>query len=553
MKECCTPYCPPGVKCGNDGCGGSCGYCESHEYCTVAGQCRFLGWENVTISSVTAPDRYTVQIIFSRHPGNGPSSLSIYSVSGLSLNSVVYDSDLAIATIITEKQKLGWTYEITIDNGEKVPGDLTKSFLSAESAKFWATDFSDFSEYQLTANRAAVGENVVIYIEEGENAADVAQTRDEFDNNIYPTLTSLYNDAPDFDGNGKILILGLDGGGYYGGYFDSINTFSNEDTMAWWEIHSNEMDMVYINVDWGTLYPTSVVPHEFSHLLYNEGHDLWGDYWAYHDEGLAECAVHAVYGPNNYAIEFYLNDYSGLINDGLSLVNWIWGEYSNYAQAYLFWSYIASRLQGIPSYGNIFNMNDGDPDEVNYWISIELGSDFPTVLMENLIANWVQNSTGIYGYNGFLSFAAESAPLVPVGTTSVDLEPYSGVFFKLAELSVIYPLGVGASILYAGIDDSGNVDLDNPFYVENGVLLAFNSNRNYSAFPGPWEHSGPDFPAIKSRKKSSLQPINVSPAWLDPPPHFRWNKQARQKWHAGLKRRIKHAPKILAPIFYDKD
>src|SRR4030043_1748336 len=97
--------------------------------------------------------------------------------------------------------------------------------------------------------------------------------------------------------------------------------------MNMWGIHSNEMEMIYINTAYGSLYPVNVVPHEFQHLLYAERHNTDLEYWAYHDEGLAECAVHAVFGINENAVYYYLNDPDGMIRTGLSLVHWTWGLY----------------------------------------------------------------------------------------------------------------------------------------------------------------------------------------------------------------------------------
>ncbi len=35
----CTPSCAPGAECGSDGCGGSCGSCDSDELCGAGGAC----------------------------------------------------------------------------------------------------------------------------------------------------------------------------------------------------------------------------------------------------------------------------------------------------------------------------------------------------------------------------------------------------------------------------------------------------------------------------------------------------------------------------------
>ena len=502
------------------------------------------GPDTVTIESVKAPTQYEVRATFETDLGSFAQDAANYSIgeakNTLAIDSVTYDSQTKTTVLVTGKQKLGIEYTLTFAAGD---AQDQASFISADTAQFWVIDFSDYHQYRITTDRMAVGDTAVIYIEQGWTVPDVNETIAAFDDTIHPTLTDLFAQAPDQDGNDRITILGLAGDGYYGGYFDPVNTYSEENTMDWWGMHSNEMEIVHINVEMETLAPYHVVAHEFQHLLYNGVHGQSGQYYAYHDEGLAECAVHAVSGPNQRAIDTLLNDWDGEFAAGLSLVNWQYANYDNYALAYLFWTYLAGQVDGVSTYGDIFDLSLGDPILVDGLIQDLLGpsESFASVQLAHYIASWVQAPTGPYGYGSMLSFNAASAPTVNAGTTSLDLEPYAGVWFALSQAQVDYPGTQGANIVYAGIDDAGNVDLTAPFDVDGGVLVVHNANQNYNTFPP--EHSGPDIAATKD--KSVPVPFswrNIPPTWLDPPPVTPDRRDLIDAWRAAAKMRLAEDP-----------
>jgi len=499
-------------------------------------------WDGVSILSANAPDGYSIRVAFDGTPppdeAADPEAYTVDSSWGdLDIVAAEFDADAGLAVLTTGRQKLGVTYELTVNDADGEPIDgLTAEFLSADTFKFWVTDFASYAKYEVVANRFAVGTYCVVYVEQGWNPSGAEQAASYFDNNTYPIETDLFTDPPDLDGNGRITLLGLDGGQYYGGYFDPINAYTDAQTMSWWGVHSNEMEVVHINVSGGDFDDGGhIVPHEFQHLLYHEDHGWTDPYWAYHDEGLAECAVRAVTGGNDYAVEFYFWDYQGKFAEGLSLVNWTYALYENYALAYLFWTYLASRIDGIDSYGEFFDLNTGNPAEVEALIEDELGSDFATVQMEGLIANWVQASSGIYGYEGLISFPPGHPPTVESGTTSVNLQPFAGTFFTLTETSVDYPGTEGAHIVYAGIDGADSVDLEPPFDVSGGGLLVFNSAFDYVAFDP--EHSGPDLPAT-GWKSEAVPAAAISPAWTDPPPVTPDDLEPLQRWREATAARL---------------
>ncbi len=477
------------------------------------------GWMGVIVEEISAPTQYSVAVVLNQNVGESyatdPQYYSFASSNGdLTIEEIAYDANTNTVTFTTSKQALGVTYTLTINRQTVGVDDIVVDFLAADTALFYAEDFETGLQYQLTAYRAGVGETCVLYVEEGQTMSDVEETVDAFDNQIYPIETATFTEPTDIDQNGRIVLLGLYGGEWYGGYFSAVNQFSDAETMDWWDLHSNEAEMIYINTIDETFYPVIIVPHEFAHLLYHVQHGLNEEYWAYHDEGLAECAVHAVFGANEYAVNYYLADINGIIAGGLSMVDWVYAQYENYVLAYLWWTYLASRLNGAGTYSDIFAFPTGNPTEANTFTETYLASDFNTVHFESLLASWVQAPTGPYGFAAMMSFPAASCPTVASGTSSLDLEPFGGAFFALAQSQVSYPGTQGANIVYAGIDADGNVDLDEPFDIAGGALVVYNRNFEYTSFPA--EHSGPDIAAPKLTRGKHGAPI--SPAWNDPPP-----------------------------------
>lgn len=517
--------------CDFEACDGVC--CAPSERC-VGNQCvEHGGWYGVTLGNVWAPDEHTVVLALSGDPGQSAAELaSIYGLGSplgsLVVQAVSYEAAAQEVTLTTSRQKLGVTYTVTVDRSPYEPNPETADFIAADTAGFWVTDFSDpmFGDYWIVADRVGVGTRSVAYVEQGWDAWETASALAEFDGQVYPTLTGQYIAAPDFDGNERVVLLGLDGEGYYGGYFSPTNQYPDDQTMTQWGRHSNEMEIVHINISYGTWMVREVVTHEFGHLLYHERHGLQAEYWDYHDEGLAEAGVHLVYGVNQGALDYYYQDPQGLIGNGLSLVHWTWAQYENYALAYLWWIYLASRTGDLSGVSGIFNLATGDPAAVDTWIAQNIGGDFASAQRDFLVANWVKAAAGPYGYGSLLDLSAQPDPTtVTAGTTSVDLPPFAGAFFRLGAASVGYPGTEGADIWYLGIDGAGTVDATAPFDVGGGALLVFNASQNSAS--AATQHSGPDAPAVMPPPPA---PAPVPLAWTNPPPVTPDRLQALRAW-----------------------
>ena len=476
-------------------------------------------------ATVAAPDRTTLTVAFGGQPepaaAQQPGAYGVTSDHGsLAVLGVHYDVDARRATLTTSPQKLGVTYTVTVTptTGEPFAG----SAMAADTAHFWISDPDDDSWAQLEvhATRVAVGEGVVIYQADGEWIEDPEDLAHEFDQVILPAMATVFPQPPDRDGNGRIAILGTSGD--FGGYFNPLNQYDDSMTLSRYGLHSNEMELLHLNPGIGSWYYGSTMAHEFQHLLYHSNHSLADGYFEYHDEGLAECAVHVVYGANETALQMLYWDSEGLLANGLSLVHWTYGLYENYALAYVFWTYVMAQMDdGVAGYRRIFDVQGGSPAQVSGFLQDALGADLPFTHVLSLAALWTQAPTGPFGYHGLLGLGPGSYPTAPAGTTSLPLEPFAGAFFPLAESPVDYPGTQGPHILYLGLGD-GTVDQDAPFDVAGGALLVYNRAFEWSQFApepsGPGLPAQPHGPSWAPAVRPGLAFAGPRPDWSDPPP-----------------------------------
>lgn len=484
--------------------------------------------------SVTAPDRTHFALKLDRALPLDGAVLDASKVVITSDRGPVEVTEIQLApggdtlTVTTKKQKLGVTYQIQVLDGlGVVPG--SRSCLAADTATFWADDFGapNFEQYELVARRVAVGEHVVLYLEEGmeEDQADIQETVSVFDEKIFPIETATLHAAPDRDDNGKILLLGLDGGNYYGGYFTPFNIYTEEEAEEF-GFHSNAMDMVFINTLFGWSV-REVVTHEFAHLLYQEQHPTETDYNAYHNEGLAECAVHLVHGANDTAASYYFNDFGGDLRGGKSLIQWEYGNYSQYAQAYVYWTYVASRLGGVSAYGDLFKVS-GDPADIDAYLQAQLGQGITSLQLDWLAAMRVGAPAGKYGFAGLL------VPQPPQSLSAggpVSLAPFAAAYFDQTQNGVT-PSGAGPDIRFIGISGAGTVGETAPFDAAGGVIAAVNTE--FDPEGTETESTGIVGPGPGAQASEALIFANAERLRRHPPPLDRRNMAGIKKWRDAV-------------------
>jgi hypothetical protein len=288
---------------------------------------------------------------------------------------------------------------------------------------------------------------------------------------------------------------------------------TDEDALQQWGRHSNEMEMVYINVAPGFFDAEVVLAHEFQHLLYHERHGLSSEF-PYHNEGLAECAVNAVNGFHPWALDYLVLDPQSQIAAGLSLIDWQYGNYDQYVLSYVFWSWIAGQLGGLSGYAELFHTS-GHPSSIETFLQSELGIDFSTAQLRTLIASWIQAPSGLSGFNGLLTWPG--APPSWSGG-SLALAPFAGTWIAPSSPSVDYPGTQGPNIVYAGVNGAGEVDLQAPFDVSGGVLVTLNTRFDLGDFtPEPigLVPPAPQLSEVKARDPSWRHPPPVHPSRFD--------------------------------------
>ena len=480
---------------------------------------------------IKSPDRYTVEVHFQKDVGSDAGKKSSYAINsefgGLTIEDVDYDDDEYVATIETAKQKLGVKYTLIFNSGED---SLVEEFYGIDSMTFYAVDYANNTtgDRGFQAYRAGVSENLVIYIEAGMNANNIDETLEEFEEKIFPLESDYFTTPNDMDGNGKILMLGCDLGSGVGGYYWAGNEYDDSYTMMHMGYHSNEMEMFYINLKHDSSFDwRNVMPHEYQHLLYNSYSGRSNSRWTYHNEGLAELAVHLVYGSASSATRFFSSE------GGLSLVDWE-GGISQYSMAYLFWLYVAGQADGIETFRDIFALKSGDPSLVDDYFQDLFGKGFAQVQADQFAALWIQKSSGTYSYNGLYDFSGKPST-VDSGTSSIQLPPYSAAYFLLDQNSVSYPGTEGSHIVYYGINGSDSVDDTEPFDIKNGVLLIHNANMAEDHYPT--EHSGPDISSV------AIPPLSIPQDWLeegagvwfDPPSVLDPNSPEMARWRKMMR------------------
>ena len=479
------------------------------------------------IETLTAPTETTVTLELAEDAGEAALLLESWTIDSaygpVAVEGVTVGPDGRTVELTTSTQKLGVTYTLSYAAGDET---LDGDFLAADTARFWYADLGspNFEQVEIVATRLEVGPRSVIYVQEGESMSNAAAIADHFEQDVYPTETAMFTEAPDRDENGRIVLLGVDGKGSFGGYFNPIDTLDDEMTFQQWGYHSNEKEMLYLNTENGFVQAADVVvPHEMSHLLYQELHPSLFEDWPYHNEGLAECAVNAVNGAHGYALDVYIADPLGDLANGISLVQWEYGNYSQYVQAYVFWSYVAGQLDGVGSYTDLMHQN-GHPNSMQGYLQQQLGKTFSEAQLSALAATWAQHPSGEHSFNGVLSFPGK--PKI-ASSASLALSPFTGVFTVPGPTTVDYPGTQGPDIVYAGIDGAGNVDLTAPFEVGGGVLVALNTAFEIDAPATQPIGLIPNQPP--AAPQADTEALARSRAWLHPPP---FNPEHLERMHA---------------------
>ena len=162
------------------------------------------------------------------------------------------------------------------------------------------------------------------------------------------------------------------------------------------------------------------------------------------------------------------------------------------------------------------------------WLQQELGATFAEAHKQQLLATWVQETSGIHSYNGMASFAGKA----PVGNGTFTLEPFSGAFRQPAS-PVSYPGTEGPDIVYVGINGLGAIDETEPFDVDGGALLVLNTSTNVNNLsPQPTGNPIPAMPRSGqgARPHAEVAELTRAMTWRHPPPFNPNRLDAMRQW-----------------------
>jgi hypothetical protein len=449
-----------------------------------------LGGAPVTpeVLEARAPDRTSVLVSLSALPSDlaaagDPANYSLsHDGEALAIEQIAVDAAAGQITLTTAKQKLGVEYRLELTLPEVSDAEAGLTFLAADTTHLWVSDWSSptYASLDVYAERVAVGEQAVIYVQEGVvPALDMQAIATLFDEAIHPVETSLFGGTNDIDGNGKAVLLVVEQDAIFKGFVNPADALSDKDAMLLYGVHSNEMEIVYLNAQ---KFTERTVAHELNHLIYRAQHVNPSGLWTYFKEGMAECAVHAVFGEHQYDADYFVADPEGTVVDGVSLLDFEL-SFEHYALSYLYFTYAASRLGGVDGYGELFAV-DGNPADLDALLQGLLGQGLVEVMRDMWIATYVQAPSGPLGFDGMVDFKGKLPPAA-ASAAGLELTPTGAVLVQPWTNPIVYPGTQGPNIVYVGIDGSGLVDAEAPFETAGGVLLAFNESGVQSTVTEP--------------------------------------------------------------------
>jgi hypothetical protein len=273
-----------------------------------------------------------------------------------------------------------------------------------------------------------------------------------------------------------------------------------------WGLYSNNRDMLYIDTNPGltnmtTIYST--IAHELQHLISysvalktGREQDLWIN------EGLSTAAEY-IYGDDPAdRVALYNLDYSHSIAHGNNFFVWygywelvVEDSLANYSTAYLFFQWLRLHANNdIGIYRDIINSRFADYRAITGAAQQRIptlgltGSserDWETLLRTWMLANAIQNPSGLYGYRNKIGeiTGGKVEKLTTTyfyGTSKKEWEfyPGEGIFTRLDLSSYEPPVGSGLHIRYVGFGSEG-FDWTLPY--EGQYLLTFNANWDNTA------------------------------------------------------------------------
>jgi hypothetical protein len=400
-------------------------------------------------------------------------------------------------------------------NVPEEPVKTVGNYQLSEVKTFYAQRMDNSTFYQLNAKLMAIGTRCTVWVETTQNVSVAAaqSMAAKYDNTIYPMMMNTYGYYADIrvggatvanntmeladwyaDGDGKFAILLLDikdgytpGGGYVAGYYTAGNLFQ--------QTYSNGMDMIYVDTYPGTPgsdSSNSTLAHEMQHHMNSVNGFLlrdWKEMDIWINEGLSTAAEYLYWKTVSFnphiasgRYGWFVNDSTGNIRRGNNFYVWDYGL-DEYATAYMFFQWLRTQVPqavGTGIYKSIAMSTSTDYHAVtgaaNYYMPGNGYDDWGTLLQTWMAANYINASSGKYGYNG--EFNNSLVKTFPTSSADTQLRPGEGVYSKSTTNT---PLPVNSiNVKYAGLKADGTVSSEERY--AGGVMLTYNKSTNTSIY-----------------------------------------------------------------------
>jgi hypothetical protein len=248
---------------------------------------------------------------------------------------------------------------------------------------------------KIPAQLIYIGNNLYIYVEQSwwqqqtptQQAAvttNLSTLSTEFDNNIYPKLTSLFGNKfqASANGDGKITVFFEEMNAQEGGYFNEADEYPKIQVST-----SNERNMLYVSLDEISDLAMSkrVLAHEFTHLIeFNQKNVAYGvedDQWL--NEARADYSSTILGYDDTYAgsnLQQRVNDFVASPSDALT--EWQ-GTAADYASVSLFTHYLVDHY-GIAVLADSLHSKYVGIASLNYALQKEGSKD----TFNDIVTNW---------------------------------------------------------------------------------------------------------------------------------------------------------------------
>jgi immune inhibitor A len=247
-----------------------------------------------------------------------------------------------------------------------------------DKAAFWVSRDITGTNELITATLRYATPHSYMWLEEGESSGDAGlkQSGDAFENNVYPTDREYLGGESTLgvDNDPHIFILNTHFTGSVAGYISQVDMYPRSVNPI-----SNEHKLIYMNLRTdrpGSQYYTSVLAHEFAHLIHEHQNPREGSWIT---EGLGDLAM---------KLNGFSQDASSFVQDPDVQLN-AWANQPglmipHYLAAYLFLSYSLNRFGP----GFIRDIVSSETHDIAT-IQNALNNYAPGLKFDDLFADWV--------------------------------------------------------------------------------------------------------------------------------------------------------------------